>query len=73
MKSGGLAWEPASANEAAYYDKLFGIVDRDKSGTVDGQEAVKFLSFSGLTKSQLKVRLMPYSIATLLSAPPVSG
>lgn len=52
---GGPVWEPASAKEVAYYDKLFEVVDRDKSGTLDGQEAVKFLSFSGLTKAQLKV------------------
>lgn len=54
--SGGLLWEPASAKEAAYYDTIFEDIDLDKSGTLDGQEAVKFLSLSGLTKSQLKVR-----------------
>lgn len=54
--SGGLLWEPASAKEAVYYDTIFEDIDLDKSGTLDSQEAVKFLSLSGLTKSQLKVR-----------------
>lgn len=48
-------WEPANVEETAYYDKLFKVADRDKSRTLDGQETVKFLSFSGLTKAQLKV------------------
>lgn len=51
----GFVWEPASAEETTYYDKLFKAADRDKSRTLDGQETVKFLSFSGLTKAQLKV------------------
>lgn len=48
-------WEPSTEKEATYYDKLFGVVDRDKSVTLDGKEAVQFLAHSGLTKAQLKV------------------
>lgn len=48
-------WQPAGAKEVSYYDKIFKVVDRDKSGALDGQETVKFLSLSGLTKTQLKV------------------
>lgn len=48
-------WEPANVKEVTYYDKLFDVADRDKSGTLDGQEAVKFFSLSGLTAAQLKV------------------
>lgn len=51
----GVVWEPSTKNEVAYYDKLFQVVDRDKSGTLDGKETVQFLGHSGLTKDQLKV------------------
>ena len=53
-----LVWEPSTDKETAYYEKLFRVVDRDKSGTVDGKEAVQFLAHSGLSKSQLKVHPM---------------
>ena len=56
MMGDGLLWKPASTKETAYYDKVFEAIVLDKSGTLDGQEAVKFLSLSGLTKPQLKVR-----------------
>lgn len=56
MMSDGLLWEPASAKETAHYDSIFEVIDLDKAGTLNGQEAVKFLSLSGLTKSQLKVQ-----------------
>ncbi|CAN0248639.1 unnamed protein product [Ectocarpus sp. 12 AP-2014] len=50
----GIVWEPSTQKEIAYYDKLFGVVDRDKTSTLDGKEAVQFLGLSGLTKTQLK-------------------
>ncbi len=49
-------WKPSTEKEVAHYDKLFRVVDRDKSGTLDGKEVIQFLSHSGLNKSQLKVR-----------------
>ncbi|CAM9611224.1 unnamed protein product [Scytosiphon promiscuus] len=51
---GSVVWEPSTRKEAAYYDKLFGVVDRDKTSTLDGKETVQFLSLSGLSKTQLK-------------------
>lgn len=50
-----IVWEPSTQKEIAYYDKLFGVVDRDSTSTLDGKEAVQFLGHSGLTKTQLKV------------------
>ncbi|CBN78671.1 conserved unknown protein [Ectocarpus siliculosus] len=50
----GIVWEPSTQKEIAYYDKLFGVVDRDNTSTLDGKEAVQFLGLSGLTKTQLK-------------------
>ncbi|CAM9710852.1 unnamed protein product [Ectocarpus fasciculatus] len=50
----GIVWEPSTQKEIAYYDKLFGVVDRDDTSTLDGKEAVQFLGHSGLTKAQLK-------------------
>lgn len=58
MMDDGPVWEPSTKKETAYYDKLFGVVDRDKSGALDGKEAVQFLAHSGLTKAQLKVPCM---------------
>eukprot|EP00903_Cladosiphon_okamuranus_P014972 g13857.t1 len=54
MMGDGPVWEPSTEKEATYYDKLFRVVDRDESGTLDGKEAVQFLAHSGLTKAQLK-------------------
>lgn len=51
----GVVWAPSTQKEIAYYDKLFGVIDRDKTGTLDGKETVQFLSLSGLSKAQLKV------------------
>lgn len=56
MADDGPVWEPSTEKEDTYYDKLFRVVDRDKSGTLDGKEAVQFLAHSGLTKAQLKVQ-----------------
>ncbi|CAM9215021.1 unnamed protein product [Ectocarpus sp. 4 AP-2014] len=50
----GIVWEPSTQKEIAYYDKLFGVVDRDNTSTLDGKEAVQFLGLSGLTKTHLK-------------------
>lgn len=55
MMGDGPMWEPSTKKEVTYYDKLFSVVDRDKSGTLDGNEAVQFLAHSGLTQTQLKV------------------
>ena len=46
-------WQP-SADERAYYDQLFTIANSSRSGSVSGQEAVQFLSKSGLEVSVLK-------------------
>lgn len=54
----------ASSKEAAYYDSIFEVIDLDKSGTLNGQETVKFLSLSGLTKPQLKVHSFSRSSRT---------
>lgn len=55
MKDGDYEWEPSSEEEVAYYDKLFKVIDREQTGAVGGLEVVKFLSLSGLPKSQLQV------------------
>ncbi|CAM9886795.1 unnamed protein product, partial [Discosporangium mesarthrocarpum] len=47
-------WEPAAEPEVRYYDKLFKAADRDKSGSLSGQVAVKFLRLSGLPAATLK-------------------
>lgn len=61
----GFLWEPSTKKETAYYDKLFGVVDRDKTGTLDGKETVQFLSLSGLSKAQLKVCPQRYMLASI--------
>ena len=55
MMDDGPVWEPFTKKEATYYDKLFGVVDRDKSSALGGKEAAQFLAHSGLSKAQLKV------------------
>jgi hypothetical protein len=46
-------WQP-SAFERAYFDQLFVIANSSNSGSVSGQEAVQFLSKSGLEVSVLE-------------------
>lgn len=64
MMDGDTVWEPSNTKEASYYDKLFDVADRDKNGSLDGPEAVKFLALSGLSKIHLKV---PVSYTVILS------
>lgn len=77
MMADDFVWEPASVEEAAYYDKLFKVGDRDKNKALDGQETVKFLSFSGLTKAQLKVYRSidrtPYQVSYDIPLFPATG
>ncbi|CAM9096601.1 unnamed protein product, partial [Chrysoparadoxa australica] len=47
-------WEPKEAEEANYYEKMFGFADRDKTGSVTGAQAVKFFMLSTLPVESLQ-------------------
>ena len=50
---GPLRYQPAP-NELAYYDGLFAVADRQRTGSIGGQEAVSFLSLSKIPIPVLK-------------------
>lgn len=42
-----------TAQEKAYYDSLFSVIDKDQSGVLPGQDALPFLVSSGLPQQVL--------------------
>ena len=48
------SYEPANESEKQYYGLLFQVVDAHKTGKIGVQDAVKFLTRSGLSQPQLK-------------------
>ena len=58
------AWTP-TPDERGYYDKLFLVANSSNSGRVSGQEAVQFLSKSGLEVAVLKEVRLPGTLAVL--------